>query len=93
LKAEGLHRAGRTSEALAVLEEGETVVERSEPHVWSAELHRLRGVLLAAIGADEGQIEASFREAISIANGQKSISLAKRAEGSYLEYHRQKGKR
>jgi tetratricopeptide (TPR) repeat protein len=92
LKAEALHLAGRTSEALAALEEAETVVERSEARVWCAELYRLRGVFLAAICADEAQIVASFREAISTANGQKSISLAKRAEASYLEYRRQKGK-
>jgi serine/threonine protein kinase/predicted ATPase len=93
LKAEALHLASRTSEALAALEEGETVVERSEARIWCSELYRLRGVFLAAICADEAQIEASFREAIRIAHGQKSISLAKRAEASYLEYRRQKGKR
>jgi hypothetical protein len=54
------------------------------------ELHRLRGVFLAAIGADEMQIEASFCEAISIAKEQKSISLEKRAEANYAEYRRQK---
>jgi adenylate cyclase len=90
LKAEALHLAGRTSEALAALEEGATVVERSEARVWCAQLYRLRGVFLAAVCADEAQIEASFREAISTANGQKSISLAKRAEASYLEYRRRR---
>jgi serine/threonine protein kinase/predicted ATPase/GTPase SAR1 family protein len=93
LKADALHLVRRTSEALAALEEGETVVERSGAHVWSAELYRLRGVFLQAIGADEAQIEASFREAINTARAQKSISLAARAEASYLEYRRQKGKR
>ena len=44
LKAEALHLAGRTSEALAALEEGEKVVERSEARVWCADLYRLRGV-------------------------------------------------
>jgi hypothetical protein len=47
-------------------------------------------VLLAAIGADEAKIEASFREAIRIAGEQKAISLAKRAEATYAEYRRQK---
>ena len=93
LKAEALHLAGRTSEALAALEEGEMVVETSEARVWCAELYRLRGVFLAAKGADEAQIEASLRAAISTARAQKSTSLAGRAEASYLEYRRQKGKR
>jgi hypothetical protein len=36
------------------------------------------------------QIEASFCAAIRIAKEQKSISLQKRAEATYAEYHRQK---
>ena len=88
LKAEALHLAGRTSEALAALEEGETVVERSGARIWCAELHRLRGVFLAAMCADEAQIEASFCAAIRIAKEQKSVSLAKRAEKSYAGYQK-----
>jgi predicted ATPase len=93
LKAEALHLAGRTSEALETIRETEGHVERSEERWWCAELHRLRGVFLTAIGADETQIEASFCAAIRTAKEQKSISLAKRAEASYAEYRRQKGKR
>jgi hypothetical protein len=47
-------------------------------------------VFLAAVGADETQIEASFCAAINTAREQKSISLEKRAEGTYAEYRRQK---
>src|ERR1700751_3750912 len=86
LKAEVLHLANRTCEALEAIRDAEALVERTEGRWWSAELHRLRGVFLTAMGADDAQIVASFREAIRIANGQKSISLAKRAEASYLEY-------
>jgi hypothetical protein len=42
------------------------------------------------MGADEGEIEASFGEAIKIAKEQKSVSLEKRAEATYAEYRRQK---
>jgi hypothetical protein len=66
------------------------MAERSEGHWWSAELHRLRGVFLTALGVDETQIEASFCAAISTAKKQKSISLEKRAEETYAEYRRQK---
>jgi hypothetical protein len=59
-------------------------------HRRSAELHRLRGVFLATLGAEETQIKASFREAIRTAQQQKSISLEKRAEATYAEYGRQK---
>ena len=58
-----------------------------------SELHRLRGLFLAAIGADESQIDASSCEAIRTAKEQKSVSLAKSAEASYAEYRRQKGNR
>jgi hypothetical protein len=90
LKAEALHLANRTSEALEAITEADTLVARTEERWWCAELHRVRGVFLAAMGADHAQIEASFCEAIRIAKEQKSISLEKRAESTYAEYRRQK---
>jgi len=69
---------------------GIALVERFENRYWSGELHRLRGVFLAAIGADETKIEASFQAAISTAKEQKSVSLEKRAEATYVEYRCQK---
>ena len=66
------------------------MAERSEERFWCAELHRLRGVFLTVVGAEESQIEASFCEAIRIAKEQKSVSLEKRVEGTYAEYRRQK---
>jgi predicted ATPase len=90
LKAEALHLADRTSEALEAIREAEALVESSERRWWCADLYRLRGMFLATIGADETQIEASFCEAIRTAKQQKSISLEKRAEGTYAEYRRQK---
>ncbi|HET9375927.1 MAG TPA: protein kinase [Chthoniobacterales bacterium] len=90
LKAEALYLADRSSEALEVIKMADALAERSEGRWWSAELHRLRGVFLAAIGADEVQIEASFSEAIRTAREQKSVSLARRAEATYTEYRHQK---
>jgi serine/threonine protein kinase len=90
LKAEALHLADRNSEALEAISEAEATVERSGERWWSAELYRLRGVFLAALGADETQIEASFQEAIGTGKQQKSVSLEKRAEATYAEYRRQK---
>jgi adenylate cyclase len=90
LKAEALFLAHRTSEALEAIGEAEALVERFEDRHWCAELHRLRGVFLAAMGAEETEIEASFCEAIRIAKEQKSVSLQKRAEATYAEYRRQK---
>jgi predicted ATPase len=90
LKAEALHLADRTSEALKAIREAEALAEEREERWWSAELHRLRGVFLAAMGAEETQIEASFCQAIRIAKEQKSIFLEKRAGATYAEYRRQK---
>jgi len=59
LKAEALHLADRTSEALEAIREAEAVAERSEGRWWCAEMHRLRGVFLATLGADEAQIQKS----------------------------------
>jgi hypothetical protein len=79
LKAEALHLADRTPEALEAIKEVEVLVERIEGRWWCAELHRLRGVFLATLGADEAQIETSFCAAINTAKNtakqQKSISL------------------
>jgi len=90
LKAEAFHLADRTSEALDAINEAEAVAQRTEERNWSAELHRLRGVFLAAVSADVTQIEASFCTAIRIAKEQKSVLLEKRAEATYAEYRRQK---
>jgi serine/threonine protein kinase len=90
LKAEVLHLADRTSEALETIREAQAMAERSAECWWCAELHRLRAVFLAAIGAEENLVEASFCAAIRTAKEQKSVSLEKRAEATYAEYCRQK---
>ena len=89
-KAEALHLADRTSEALEAINEAVAIAERFEHGYCSAELHRLRGLFLATLDADETRVEASFCEAIRIAKEQKSVSLEKRAEATYAEYRRQK---
>jgi len=89
-KSEALYLAHRTQEALAAIKEAEELVARSGERFYLAELHRLHGVYLTAMGAEEKLIEASFREAILIANGQKAHSLTTRAEKSYAEYRRRK---
>jgi serine/threonine protein kinase/predicted ATPase len=90
LKAEALRLAGHTREALETITEAVELVERFGERLWHADVHRLCGVVLAAMGADEAQIENSFSKAIRAAKEQKSISLAKRAEAIYAEYRGQK---
>jgi serine/threonine protein kinase/tetratricopeptide (TPR) repeat protein len=90
LKAEALYFADRTADALETLNEADKLVERSEERQWSAELRRLRGVFLTALGADENLIEASFDKAIRIARELKSLPLTTRAEASFAEYRHRK---
>jgi tetratricopeptide (TPR) repeat protein len=86
LKAEALHFADRTPEAVEAIKEAEQLAEKTEGRWWCAELYRLRGVFLKSLGANEGGIQEAFCKAISIARQQKSTSLATRAEASYAEY-------
>ncbi len=86
VKAEALNLADRSSEALEAIREAEAIAERFEIGCWYAELNRLRGVSLAALGADETRIETSFRAAIRIAREQKATSVETLAEASYAEY-------
>jgi len=90
LKAEALHLANRSAEALKAIREAETLAERSGEAWWSAELCRLRGVFLATMDADGGEIEAAFRESIRVAEQQRSFALLKRAEASHTEYRAKK---
>ena len=65
---------------LAGNNEAKAPVARSGERRWCVELHRLRRVFLAGMGAGETQIEVSFCNAIRIAKEQKSVSLEKRVE-------------
>jgi hypothetical protein len=82
--------ANRSYEALEAIKEAELFAERFANRAYNALFLRLRSVFLAAMGADETQIESSFCAAIRIAKEQKSISLEKRAEATYAEYRGQK---
>jgi hypothetical protein len=90
LKAETLFIADRPSEALEAIREADALIEKTGERHWSAENHRLRGVFLAALGANETEIETSFCAAMRTAKQQKSVSLERRAEATYAEYRRQK---
>ena len=48
-----MHLADRAPEALEAIEQAEAFAERIEERWWHAELHRLRGVFLANVGAEE----------------------------------------
>jgi predicted ATPase len=88
LKADALYQAGRMAEALVAINEADVLSEVFEQRFYCVELRRLRGVVLAAMHSGEAEIEASFCEAMTIAQEQKSVSFAKRVQASYEEYRR-----
>ena len=53
VKAEAMYLVDRASEAIQGIREAEALAEAHEERWWCAELHRLRGVFLTAVGAEE----------------------------------------
>ena len=75
----------------AMLMIGAYAAERFEQPYFCAELHRLRGVYSRRLRVQtRPKSRLHFCAAISTAKEQKSLSLEKRAEGTYAEYRRQK---
>jgi predicted ATPase len=78
LLAEMLAAAGRSEEGLRVIEEGFAHAEKTLEGGYLAELHRVRGVLLAQVG-DVSGAEVSLRKAIDYAREQQAKSFELRA--------------
>jgi DNA-binding winged helix-turn-helix (wHTH) protein/predicted ATPase len=77
----GVHeKIGQPADGVSRLNEALVMVEASGQHYWTAELHRLKGVLTR--GADEKAAEASFHTAIAIAQAQEAKSFELRAATS-----------
>ena len=78
LLAEMLATAGRIDEGLRTIDEGFEHAERTLEGGYLAELHRVRGVLLAQAG-ESAAAEASLRKAIACARDQQAKSFELRA--------------
>jgi predicted ATPase len=80
-------KAGQPSEAMKAVEEAISLVETTGERFYSAELHRLRGELLAqaSIGQCE-EAKAEFKRAIKIATQQGAVSLERKARDSLRRY-------
>jgi hypothetical protein len=87
LKAEALHLADRSSEALEAIEEPEALVERSGRRNWCAE--NLTGFAVC-VSRQWAPTRPKLRLHFAKPKEQKSVSLEKRAEGTYAEYRKQK---
>jgi predicted ATPase len=82
---------GKPGEALELLEEALASTEVSGERWWLAELHRLRGRLLAARGQhDKG--EACLRQAIEVSRGQRARTLELRAATSLARLWSDRGR-
>jgi tRNA A-37 threonylcarbamoyl transferase component Bud32/predicted ATPase len=90
LKADALHLADRTPEALDAIGEAARLIESFGERSSCAELHRLRGVFLTSLSADQAEIEKAFSDAISTAKQQNPTSLSRRAEATYADYRRRR---
>ena len=79
--AEAQRTAGRSEAAAHALDEALALVERTGERFYAAELHRLRGALLAERGAGD-EAEAHLAHALSIAEEQQARGWSLRAATS-----------
>ena len=100
LLAETYGKVGQTREGLSVLAEALAEVDTHGVHFCEAELHRLKGELLARSGAtppehtsEASQAEACFLQALAIARRQQARSWELRAATSLGRLWQQQGKR
>jgi predicted ATPase len=76
-------KAGHHVEAMKAVEEGLAMADATGEHFYSAELHRLKGELLARLPhGQRGKAEAAFRVAIEIAKEQGARILEHKANKS-----------
>jgi predicted ATPase len=79
LLAQVCGQAGHTDDGLTIIDEALAAAEAQNEHWWDAELHRLRGELLLAHGAEASAVEAALLRAVEIARAQQARSLELRA--------------
>jgi class 3 adenylate cyclase/predicted ATPase len=89
LLAETHLAGGKHDEGLAALDDALTVVETHDDRWYEAEIHRLRGLLQQAKGADP---EPAFRKSLEIARTQSARLLQLRTAMSLAELFRARGK-
>jgi serine/threonine protein kinase/predicted ATPase len=81
LLAEALGRQGKVAEGIVALEEAQALSASTQERFAEAELHRLRGELLARPSVSEA--EACFTQALAVARSQQARSLELRAALSH----------
>ncbi|HEX6143280.1 MAG TPA: AAA family ATPase [Geminicoccaceae bacterium] len=91
--AEGCGGAGRVEEGLALLGEALAIVDGTGERFWEAELHRLRGELLARLPASgPAAVEVCLQQALGIARRQGARVWELRAATSLARLRRDQGR-
>src|SRR5262249_51020138 len=92
--AEACLVVGRCEEGLRAVDEGLDRAIQCEERAFSAELHRIRGELLAASGGSPvEEIEICFRDALDIARTQQARTFELRAATSLARLWSERGER
>jgi predicted ATPase len=92
LLADAYRKVQQQQDGLKQLLEAISVTDRTQGRYYEAEMHRVRGDLYLSIH-DDGAAEASFREAISVAQHQSAKTWELRAALSMARLWRDQGKR
>ena len=85
-------KLGRTDEALQCLAEAAQIIETSDERFYEAELQRLRGEVLNAVG-DGAAAEQNYHQALATAKRQSAKTLELRAATSLARLWCDQGKR
>jgi predicted ATPase len=94
LRAEAYGKLGQLEEGLTVLVEALRAVDDTGEHFYEAELQRLRGEFLLQLSADnQGEAEACFQHAMTIAQSQQAKAWELRTAMSLARLWQQQGKR
>ncbi len=93
LLAVGCLRTGCATEGLAAIDEAIALARQGEQVFFDAELHRLRGELIASQNGPDAEIELSFQEALTIARRQGVRSLELRTAMSLARHWRHRDRR
>ena len=92
LLADAYRKVQQPQDGLKRLVEAIGVTDRTQGRYYEAEMHRVRGELFLSM-RDDGAAEASFREAICVAQHQRAKTWELRAAMSMARLWRDQGKR
>jgi len=86
LLAESYGKAGRPEEGLQTLAQALSAAQKSSKRFYTAELYRLKGMLLMRLGKPATEVELCFQQALEIAQNQQAKSLELRAAVGLFSY-------